>query len=84
MLQMQACQHQLQPLLDQAEQELQEYFITNVVIAADEVSASVYVDLSLRGADGNVVQLFNKPVSLVRESGVWKVEWKSVEALLFP
>ena len=75
---------QLQPLLDQAEQELQEYFITNVVIAADEVSASVYVDLSLRGADGNVVQLFNKPVSLVRESGVWKVEWKSVEALLFP
>lgn len=74
----------LQPRLDQAEQKLKEYFITNVVIAADEVSASVYVDLSLEGADGNVVQLFNKPVSLKRESGVWKVEWKSVETLLFP
>ena len=74
----------LQPQLDQDGRTLKEYFITNVVIAADEVSASVYVDLSIQNEDGELVQLFNQPVSLKRESGVWKVEWNSVETLLFP
>ncbi len=61
-----------------------DYFIANVQLNADNVQATVYVDIKYELMDGSIKQVFNQPIALKRERSIWKVDYQSVEPLLFP
>jgi len=61
-----------------------DYYITNITTSADNTQAIVYVDVTYDLMDRSLKQVFNQPVTLKRERGSWKVEYQSVESLLFP
>ena len=61
-----------------------DYFIANVQLNADNVQATVYVDIKYELMDESIKQVFNQPITLKRERSLWKVDYQSVEPLLFP
>ncbi len=63
---------------------LVDYFIANVLLSADSLQATVYVDITYEMMNGTLKQAFNQPITLKRERGMWKVDYQSVEPLLLP
>ena len=63
---------------------LVDYFIANVLLSADNLQATVYVDITYELMNGTLKQAFNSPITLKREKGIWKVDYQSVEPLLLP
>ena len=61
-----------------------DFHVTSTILSADNAQATVLMDITYEMLDSSVRQAFNQAVTLRRESGVWKVDFASVEALLFP
>ncbi len=61
-----------------------DYYVTNTMLSADNSQATVYVDITYELLDRTIEQVFNQAITLKRERGTWKVDYLSVESLLFP
>jgi hypothetical protein len=58
--------------------------IANIQMSVDNQQATVYVDITYQRQDGSVKQVLNQPIAMVWDRSVWKVDYQSVEPLLFP
>lgn len=74
----------LQARADRANGKVESYQVADVSIAEDEQSALVYIDVTQTMNNGTSKKLYNQAISVKRDSGIWKVEVESVEAILFP
>ena len=75
---------ELENRLQTASVVIVDYYVNNVQMSLDNQQATVYVDITYELMNQSLKQVFSQPITLKQERGSWKVDYQSVETLLFP